>query len=207
MTLGARFFNLLLWDGLSPGHAHQDCAWHNSCIEMEIENEVSQMHGEHLLPSSWSWSPSREGFIMFQALLGLRDTFKHTNTRRSSQDMIAGIQRDCAFLCFANMPLVLSQLQRSAVECRFLHCLPMAYKRPKFAKTGTCQMPSCTGSNFSVLGAHAFRRQMVLSPKSFGWCCLHYCSGQGVKSWGKVFNVARNSDIDRLQLQDLFQCH
>lgn len=91
---------------------------------------------------------------MFQALLGLRDTFKHTNTRRSSQYMIAGIQRDCAFLCFANMPLVLSQLQRSAVECRFLHCLPMAYKRPKFAKMGTCQMPSCTGSNFSVLGGH-----------------------------------------------------
>lgn len=148
---------------------------------MEIENEVSQMHGEHLLPSSWSWSPSREGFIMFQALLGLRDTFKHTSMKRTSKDMITGIQRDWAFLCFANMPLVLYQLQWSAVECRFLHCLPMAYKTPKFAKMRPCQTPSCTQSSFSVIGGHAFRRQTVLSPKSHGWCCLHYCPGQGVK--------------------------
>lgn len=105
---------------------------------------------------------------MFLALLGLRDTFKHTNMKRSSKDMIAGIQRDQAFLCCANMPLIPYQLQWSAVECGFLHCLPMAYKRPKSAQMGTCQTPSCTQSNFSVIGEHAFTRQTVLSPKSLG---------------------------------------
>lgn len=41
--------------------------------------------------------------------------------------------------------------------------------------TKICQTPSCTQSRFSVIGERVFRRQTVLSPKSFGWCCLHYC--------------------------------
>lgn len=136
-----------------------------NCIEMEIENENSQMHGEHLLPSSWNWSPSRESFIIFQALLGLWDTFQHTNMKRSSKDMIAGIQIVWAFLCFANMPIFLYQLEWSAGRCRFLYCLFMAYKRPKCAKMGTCHTPSCTQSSFSLIGKHAFRKKMVLVSK------------------------------------------
>lgn len=188
---------------VSPWVTHQECTSHSSCIKMEIENEVSQMHGKHLLPSGWGWSHSRVGFLVFQALLRLRDTFKNTNMKWSSKAMIAGIQRVWAFLCFANVPLVPYQLQWSAVECRFLYCLPMAYKRPKSVKMGTCQTPSCTQSSFSIIEEHAFRRQTVLSPKSFGWCCLHYCPEQGVKNQGKVFNVARNLDI----LMSLVGCH
>lgn len=101
------------------------------------------MHREHLLPSRSSRSPSREGFVTFQALLGLESTFKDTNTEGSSKDMTAGIQR---------LPLDLHHLQWSAMQGRFLHGLPMAFKRPKFAEMGTCQTPSCTWSCSGVIG-------------------------------------------------------
>lgn len=74
------------------------------------------MHREHLLPSRSSQSPSREGFVTFQALLALESTFKDTNTEGSSKDMTAGIQR---------LPLDLHHLQWSAMQGRFLHGLPM----------------------------------------------------------------------------------
>lgn len=47
---------------------------------------------------------------MFQALVGLRDTFKHTNMKRSSKAVIAGIQRDQALPHFVDMTLTLGQL-------------------------------------------------------------------------------------------------